>query len=67
MSVISKAVWSDSLSLTREGRNGISVESLSTIIRSNLAIHYGKTLDVELMQNITQHIVESIDYVLNKK
>jgi hypothetical protein len=41
-------------------------ESLNTLLRSNLACYLGKTINHEILIDITKQIVESIDYFLNK-
>jgi hypothetical protein len=42
-------------------------ESLATLLRSNLSCHIGKTLTQESLNDVTQQIIESITYFLNKK
>ena len=42
-------------------------ESLSTLLRSNLSCHMGKNINQDLLGEITQQIIESIDFFLNKK
>jgi len=42
-------------------------ESLTSLLRSNLCCHIGKTLTQESLNEITEQIIESINYFLNKK
>ncbi len=41
-------------------------EKLTTLLRSNISCHLNKTLNQELMEQLTAQIVESIDYFINK-
>jgi hypothetical protein len=45
----------------------INNESLTSLIRSNLCCHIGKTITQESINEITEQIIESINYFLNKK
>ena len=42
-------------------------EELSTLLRSNLACHLGKMFTQELLDDVTLQIIESIDYLIDKK
>jgi len=42
-------------------------ESLATLLRSNLCCHIGKIMTQESLNEITQQIIESMNYFLNKK
>ena len=42
-------------------------ESLASLLRSNLCCHIGKVLTQESLNEVTQQIIESITYFLNKK
>lgn len=59
-------------SLTLPAHNGkelvkikLNTESLTTLLRSNIACHMNKTLTQELMEQLTVQIIESIDFFLN--
>lgn len=41
-------------------------DSLSTLLRSNLSCHMGKTMTKDSLDKITSQIVESIIFFLNK-
>ena len=41
-------------------------DSLSTLLRSNLSRHMGKTMTIDSLDKITSQIVESIIFFLNK-
>ena len=42
-------------------------ESLVKLLRDNLCCHLGKNITYELLNELTNQIVESIDYFINKK
>jgi uncharacterized protein YaaW (UPF0174 family) len=44
----------------------LNTESLTTLLRSNLSCHVNKPLTQELIDTLTQQIVESIDFFVNK-
>ncbi len=44
----------------------INTEKLTTLLRSNISCHMNKTLDQELIDQLTTQIIESIDYFINK-
>jgi len=44
----------------------LNTESLTTLLRSNISCHMNKTLNQELMEQLTAQIIESIDYFINK-
>jgi hypothetical protein len=44
----------------------LNTESLTTLLRSNISCHMNKTLNQELMEELTAQIIESIDYFINK-
>lgn len=44
----------------------LNTESLTTLLRSNLCCHVNKPLTQELIDTLTQQIVESIDFFVNK-
>jgi len=42
-------------------------EALATLLRSNLSCYLGKSITVELLDEITSQITESINYFINQK
>lgn len=44
----------------------LNTESLTTLLRSNLSCHVNKLLTQELIDTLTQQIIESIDFFMNK-
>lgn len=42
-------------------------ESLSTLLRANLSCFVGKNITHESLKEITEQIIESINYFLSKK
>ena len=42
-------------------------EALSTLLRSNLSCYLGKSITVDMLDEITSQITESITYFLNQK
>lgn len=53
--------------MTDEIKIMLDNESLTTLLRSNLSCHLGKTMTQETLGEITSQIIESIDYFLNQK
>lgn len=53
--------------MTDEIRIMLDNESLATLLRSNISCHLGKTLTQENLSEITDQIIESINYFLNQK
>jgi hypothetical protein len=45
----------------------LNADSLSTLLRSNLSCFMAKTITSELLDEITEQIIESIDYFLNRE
>lgn len=43
----------------------LNSERLSTLLKSNLSCHFNKNMDQELIDTLTQQIVESIGFLLN--
>lgn len=43
----------------------LNTENLTKLLRSNISCHMNKILDQELIDTLTQQIIESIDYFLN--
>ena len=44
----------------------LNTEKLASLLRSNISCHMNKPLTQELIDTLTQQIVESIDFFLNK-
>jgi hypothetical protein len=40
-------------------------DSLTTLLRSNLSCHLSKRINLELLDELTEQIVESIEFFLN--
>lgn len=53
--------------MTEELRINLNNDSLGTLLRSNISCHIGKTLTQDLMTELTEQIIDSIDYFLNKR
>lgn len=53
--------------MTDELKIMLDNDSLSTLLRSNLSCHLGKTITQELLNEITHQIIESIHFFLNQK
>ncbi len=53
--------------MDREIKIMLNDESLTSLLRSNLCCHIGKTLTQENLDEITKQIIESLTYFLSKK
>ena len=53
--------------MDREIKIMLNNESLTSLLRSNLCSYIGKTLTQESLNEVTEQIIESINYFLNKK
>ena len=53
--------------MNEELRVKLNNDSLGTLLRSNISCHMGKIMNQEVMAELTQQIIDSIDYFLNKK
>jgi Tfp pilus assembly PilM family ATPase len=43
----------------------LNEDKLTVLLKSNLASHYNKSLNQELIDTLTKQIIESIDFFLN--
>lgn len=43
----------------------INMESLSKILKSHIGLHYGKSIDADLLEVICNNVIESIEYFFN--
>lgn len=48
-------------------RISLDEEQLSSLVKSNISCHFNKPLSSDLIDVLTQQIVESIDFFLNQK
>lgn len=50
-----------------ESRIKLDNDLLSTLLRSNLSCYLGKSMNQDVLNDMTVQIIESIDYFVNKK
>ena len=53
--------------MIEEIRIKLDNESLGTLLRSNLSCHMGKNITQELLIELAEQIIESIEYFINNK
>ena len=53
--------------MTDEFAIKLDKDSLTSLLRSNLSCHMGKTITQDLLSELTVQIIESIEYFLNNK
>lgn len=53
--------------MTEDIRFKLNNDALGTLLRSNICCHMGKVVTQEVMAELTQQIIDSIEYFLNKK
>jgi len=53
--------------MTDEIKIALNNDSLATLLRSNLSCHMGKMITQESLGELTNQIIESIEFFLNKK
>lgn len=53
--------------MTKEMKIKINNDSLGTLLRSNISCHMGKVITQDVLIGLTQQIIDSIEYFLNKK
>jgi hypothetical protein len=53
--------------MTEEITITLNAERLSTLLRSNISCHVNKPLTQDLIDTLTQQIIDSIDYFINTR